>query len=170
MMKKNLITMLSLGSMVLAAAPALAQPSQGPGPRFRKSEARLERMKQKLGLSEDQVARIKSLRASHRAEMASTRGELAALREQLHQVLGAPVLNESKALALHQKLQAYKKLKREARFKHRLQVLGVLSAEQRAQLMQMRSPGRFGKGRVGRGRFGRGCFGGGGPAGPGATK
>ncbi|MBW2536434.1 MAG: Spy/CpxP family protein refolding chaperone [Deltaproteobacteria bacterium] len=162
MKKKNLFTMLSMSALMLSAAPAVAQP--GPGAMgMRGKGARLERIKQKLGLTDDQVAQIKALRSSHRSQMTSTREQLIALRQQMHEVLGAPVVDQAKAMTLFKQQQAYKQLAQEARFKHRLQVLQVLSPEQRQLMLQMRGKGRFGKGHFGRGRGGRG-WGRGGPA------
>lgn len=152
MKKKTLITMLSLGALMLTAAPVMAQP--GPGGRgYRGQGARLERMKQKLGLTDDQVAQLKALRTSHRGQMKSTHDQLMALRQQMKQVLGAPVVDEAKAMTLFKQMESYKQLAHEARFKHRLQMLRVLTPEQRTKMVQMR--GHFGKRGFGKRGFGK---------------
>ena len=156
MKKKNLITMLSLGALVFTAAPALAQRGDGQGFRGQRGQGmRGKRMQQQLGLTEDQVTQIKALRTSHRQQMQSIRTQLTSLRQQMRRVLSAPVVDEGQAMTQHKQIQSYMQLVREARFKHRLQVMRLLTQEQRATLVEGR--GKRGKrGFGGRGFGGRG--------------
>ena len=141
---KTLLTTLSLATLFGSAAPAAAG---GFGPPARGQ--RMERMRQHLGLSDEQVARVRALRTEHRQQVDSTRQQLHALRRQLRAVLSAPVVDEGQAMTLFQQMEPYRRLARETRFKHRLQVLRVMTLEQRRKLVQSHAGRRWGKGRRG---------------------
>lgn len=147
-MKTKLTSVLCLSAVVaglaLATVPARAEPGESGRPEKKRAELRrergdrLEKMKEHLGLTDEQVAKLKPVFEAERAEMQAAReklGEDATRKERMEA-----------ARAIHEK--------------YRPQIAAVLTEEQKAKLEKMRDKMRE------RGPGGPGGPGGEGPDGP----
>jgi Spy/CpxP family protein refolding chaperone len=148
--KKTMFTVLCAGALVSASAFALAQPSAdvrgGKGSwgmkRGKRFEHRMDLFKTQLGLSEAQLAQIKTIRSDSRARTKGYRQQLQPLRQQMRALLQADVVNEAQVVALHQKMRSLRQVMGDERIKSRLAVMRVLSKDQRAKMFELRGKHR----------------------------
>jgi len=124
-----------------------------------------QKLKQVLGLSAAQAARIAAIRTNAQSKRIQLRAKVQLQRLALRNEMKKDLPSQAKVLALLRKTRALRGKMREEGIKAHLKVLGTLTAEQRGKLRQLRGKrgrrGKFGKrGRRGRfgkhGRFGRG--------------
>lgn len=115
-----------------AAAGARAEPGED-GPR-RPHESRAERVKEALGLSDEQARKLKTLRRAHRDAAAELRGALAAAMRKLGDQLADKASDKELAATLDSIASSRAALARErARFESALG--SVLTPTQRARLL-----------------------------------
>jgi Spy/CpxP family protein refolding chaperone len=111
-------------------------------------QARLDRMKEKLGLSDGQVSKLKALFESHRAEMKPLQEKIKTDMDTLRKKKEAKASDTELKAALDA-LSADQKSMRDIRQKHQEQIRGILTSEQQAKMVLER-PG------MGKGKFGKG--------------
>jgi Spy/CpxP family protein refolding chaperone len=116
-------------------------------------KARLEKMKENLSLSDDQVAKLKALFKSHREEMKPLQEKVKADMDALGKKKEAKASDAELKAALDA-LSADQKNVQELRQKHQEKIRGILTPEQQAKMVLNR-PGK-GKGGFGEGRQHRG--------------
>jgi Spy/CpxP family protein refolding chaperone len=160
-LKKTMLTLLCTGALVFTSTAALAQPTEvggGEAPwrmkRAKRFERRMELFKAKLGLSEAQLAQLKTIRSDARARTKTYRQQLRPLRQKMRALLQAEVINEAQVVALHQKVRSLRQILAQERLNSRLAVMRVLNKDQRAKLFELRSK-RKGRGMHKRHRRGR---------------
>ncbi len=95
-------------------------------------------------LSQDQKDKIFAIQQNLQKDTASLQTEVNQVRYDLHKVLTAATLDEQKARELHAKLQSIQQKIANRRFQAELEMLKVLTPEQRQQL-QNAPAGRMGK-------------------------
>jgi len=120
----------------------------------------VQRMTAALELTAEQQVAIQKLRAELIEDLAPAKAKLTALREQMRALWQADNPNEKKILAKHAEMDTYRKQIRDRQIEFRLDVLGVLTVEQRAKLQQLkadRGADRTGKRGGKRGGQGRGA-------------
>jgi Spy/CpxP family protein refolding chaperone len=163
------LSLVACTAALLSAGTATAQPygdGTGPGKGFRRGVRgkRTEMLKAKLGLTDAQVQQIKAIRVSQRAQCKPYREQIRSLRQQMRALLQADVINEAQIVALHAKIRSIQQVLGEQRLQSRLQVMRVLTKEQRVKMAQSkrgfgkrgfgkRGPGKRGFGKRGFGRF-----------------
>jgi len=154
---------------LLVSSAAYAQ--GGPGRRGRGGHGMGHgpRVMQQLDLSEDQQAQIQQLRREAREESSAAREDLQQLRGELQQLWQADQPDASAILAKQGQMDALRSVVRARRTELRMDIQGILTAEQRARMAEVRAERRAGGGGEGRmGRRGRGRgHGGPGMGGPG---
>jgi len=96
-------------------------------------EARLERMKAKLGLSEKQVTQIRAIKDKHRPGKMALRGKMKETRMQLRAAMHADQIDKAKVKQLAQQMGSLKVEKIMLKADMRSEVNKVLTAEQRAK-------------------------------------
>lgn len=107
-------------------------------------EKRHEKMMQHLedlGLSEDQRTKIKSLHESHRAEMEAQRDAMKASHEAFRDAMKSADKTDDELTAMHEKIVSTRSDEMRMRFKHMLQIRGILTPEQRAKFRGMMREG-----------------------------
>ena len=177
-MTKKTIALLSMGTMMLAAAPSEAwrgwagkegTVGNAVGKEWRKRGEfrkrargqRIKMMKAKLGLTDAQIQQIKAIRSDLRAKIATPRKQLQPLRKQMHSLMTADLFDAARIYAVRSQLRSLRQVITEERFKAKLQWMQLLTKEQRTKMMQLKK-GKHRRGKFFRGshgRFGRG-FGG----------
>jgi len=85
-------------------------------------------------LTQDQQDKIFAIQQKLRADTAAMESEVAQIRYDLHKVLTAATLDEKKAKDLYAKLQAARQKLAERRFAAEMEILKLLTSEQRQQL------------------------------------
>ena len=104
-----------------------------PGGSFRQA------MIEKLGLSEEQQAKLADLRLKHQQEQTRLRGEMANARAQLKALLLDPEADRGAVLKAGAKVEDLRSKIATARLTHQMDVRALLTVEQRAQWVQMRA-------------------------------
>jgi Spy/CpxP family protein refolding chaperone len=104
----------------------------GPGGFFR------QEMIEKLGLSEEQQARLAELRLKNQQEQIRLRGELANAKAELKALLLDPEASRSAVMMAGDKIEELRTQKAKTRLSHQMDVRELLTKEQRAQWVQMR--------------------------------
>lgn len=113
-----------------------------------------------LGLTDDQVEKIKDLSYTHRAAMIDFRSQLEKARLEMHHEMQSDNPSQEKVLALTRQMNDIKGQMAEASTRHRFDVRGLLTAEQLDKLKTLQGPGRGGPGMgMTRGQGGQGAGG-----------
>ncbi len=94
---------------------------------------KLGKMKERLGLSEDQTAKIKSIRESHRTQMKSLREQKRAAKKQFKEAMKSSNQNPEQLRSLFNVVQNKKSQLANARFEKRLAVRSILTPDQLAK-------------------------------------
>jgi len=112
---------------------ALARDNGGaPGAFFRQA------MVEKLGLSEEQQAKLSELRLKNQQEQIRLRGELANAKAELKALLLDPEASRSAVMMAGDKIEELRTQRAKTRLTHQMDVRELLTKEQRAQWVQMR--------------------------------
>ncbi len=96
----------------------------------------IEKILRHVDLTEDQQTQLEALRDEHRAEMKPLRQELKAKREQFHQLWTAEVIDEEAIWALNEEMAPLRQQMHRKRLEQRIQVMNLLTTEQRLQLSE----------------------------------
>jgi Spy/CpxP family protein refolding chaperone len=138
-MKNKLMIAGFLGLAVLLVA-AGAEAGRGRGGRggFGQKDGIGPRMAQELGLSQAQLDQIEDLADARRESDAKVVEQLRALREELHAEWMSDTPREKVILSLHKKMDPLRAELRVSHVRFRLDVLDVLTPDQRAKLQQLR--------------------------------
>ena len=157
---RRLITLTAISTFaLLLALPALAQnptPYEGErsferGPDGRKGGRSMRgerglgispRMAEELELSEEQTAAIKAIRDAFHEESSEARAAVADIRSELRELWSADEPDKEAILAKMDEMQAEKRAMSVARVEAKLDVLAVLSAEQKAEMQVIKSERR----------------------------
>jgi Spy/CpxP family protein refolding chaperone len=119
-----------------------------------------ERLAERLGLTEDQQDKMRVIRLEQRKEQTLRRGKLAGLRSELQVEFMEAQVDRGRVLGLQGQISDLQATMARSRLEGRLDLLEVLSPEQRETWMEMRreAPGMFRRGmdRVRRHHPGRG--------------
>ena len=147
MMKKQLLTLAMLGSLLAGAPAAIAQNSGDDEldlfehkmqRHHERKRFQMMRALSALDLSDEQKANIKSIKESHQATAKANRETARSLRQQIRQALKAEVIDEATVkvlVAQAAELRAEQMIKRETIKK---QVLASLTDAQKAKLEKMK--------------------------------
>ncbi len=108
------------------------------------------KMMEKLGLNAKQKEEIKTLRAEMKEETKATREQLNGLREQLHTLWAEDLPDETAILDLQRRMDPLRDQLRERKIQFKLDMLRVLTKEQRKTFREAKKGN--GKGCPGRGR------------------
>ena len=170
-MKKTMLVMLSLGSLIMFASTSEAGRGRGHRGKGRGGMLRGDPtvLKAQLGLSDAQVAQIKAIRDAVRARTKAQRDQIRPLRKKMHALMQADVIDAGAIYAVRSQMRAIRQVLQDERFKAKLQVLQQLTKEQRDKMKLHRMKRWHGEGEgKGFGRSGRfgGGFGGNPSAGP----
>lgn len=179
-MNKMMLTILSMGSLIMFGGTSEAgqgwgkDGAQAPGAMQRHFRGRghggLLRgdpavLKARLGLSDAQVQQVKAIGDTLRARTKAQRDQLRPLRQKMRALMQADAIDVGAIYAVRSQIHAIQQVLNDEGFRARVQMLQVLTKEQREKMKQFRG-GRMHHGR-GKGHgFGRGRFGG--PAADGA--
>jgi Spy/CpxP family protein refolding chaperone len=129
-MKRHILIV--AGAML--AGTAGAQPAPPPGP---PGDAR-ERIKTELGLTDEQVERLRALKVEENKANIRRRADLAVARIELEEMLGAATVDERALAAKIKAVSDMQAAAAKARLEARLALRKVLSAEQYAKLKALR--------------------------------
>jgi Spy/CpxP family protein refolding chaperone len=106
------------------------------GPSTKKK--RLELLKNKLGLTADQVQQIEAIHSAARAKTKAQRQQVRPLRRQMRQLMTAETFDAAKVYALYTQIQSLRQMIKEERFKAKLQLMQLLTKDQRSTLQTLR--------------------------------
>lgn len=141
MKTRRWITLQALVLCGLFAAPALRaeSPKEGPGDGKweQKREEKFKEMREKLGLTADQEAKLKAHKESHKAEARNLHEGMRAKRDALRQELEKPAVDESRVRALHNEIKALDAGLSDHRLKGILEVRKILTPEQFKKFHEM---------------------------------
>jgi Spy/CpxP family protein refolding chaperone len=104
-----------------------------------------------LELTTEQKTKIQKLKGQMIEDLASTRAKLDQLRGELRDLWAADKPSKKKIMAKHSEMDQHRDKVRERRVQFRLDVLDVLTTEQKAKLKELRAR-RQGRGNRGGGR------------------
>ena len=154
-MKRNSIAMVVGLLMVLGAVNAWAQCPRGEGRGFhgKHGPMMLEKLKEELNLTAEQVKEIEQLHEEMMAESKPLRDQMKALREKMHKLWSEDYPNEGEIIAVQREMSALRLQLSELRTQMKLDMMEVLNAEQREKFRSMK--GKF-RGKRGHGRHGKG--------------
>lgn len=143
---------LVLAAAMLLATPALAQGSKrgGRGPGFGGPGHRGPHLAKVLDLDEHQQAQAKALRAEMGEDLAPVQEELRELRQQMRQLWTAESPDRAALLELGEQIDNLQGVVHARRSELRLELMEILTAEQRARLAEHR-PGQAARGHGRRG-------------------
>jgi Spy/CpxP family protein refolding chaperone len=128
------VMVVATGGLVLAAAQE--RPRQ---PREPRGTADPARMRQELGLSEDQAAQLRKLRLDERKAGIRRRADTQLARIALREALDAPSVDEKAVQARVKELSDLQAAGLRARVDGELALRKLLTPEQRQKLMQLRT-------------------------------
>jgi Spy/CpxP family protein refolding chaperone len=131
------VGVLALAGVVVA--PAQERPRR-PG---RPDPAAIEK---ELGLSADQSAQLKKLRAEGRKQAIRHRADLAIARLELQELMDAPTVDEKAVAAKVKTIADLQAARLQARTDHQLALRRLLTPEQREKMKQLGPRGRRGRG------------------------
>lgn len=161
-MKLNarILAVVTASAAVLAASPAFAQ-GFGRGPGGQRGHGGMgPRIGQALDLDENQRSQIQTLRSEAREDLQAAREDIRETRDRLRQAWSAESPNRATILSLSEQLDTLHDVIRQRRGELRSEMRGVLTAEQQAQLDQMRGQrgqrGHHGRRGMHRGQQGEG--------------
>ena len=86
-----------------------------------------------VDLTSEQRTQLEELRDEHRAEMQPLHQQMQAKREQMRDLWTAEVLDEAAIWAMDEEMAPLREQLRQKRLEQRLEVMNVLTAEQRAE-------------------------------------
>jgi Spy/CpxP family protein refolding chaperone len=152
MTKSKYMTVAALAGLVAFLIAADASAGRGRGRGDRGGAGLGKRMAAELELTAAQKTEIQQLKGQMIKDLAPTKAKLDDLRGELRQLWAADKPSKKKIMAKHNEMDKYRDKVRERRVQFRIDVLGVLTADQRAKLAQLKDKrrGRPGKGRAGR--------------------
>ncbi len=157
-----------IGLCALAVSGAVAQAQAQRGARFNQDvqRPRFERLAENLGLTQDQLDKLKELREQGFSQMAELRKEMARVQNDMRGEMLKDNPSEDALKKLVTKKSDIRARMEMARIEHRLAMRDILTEEQRDKLMMFRGrggwggfcdrPGGFRGGRMGHGRGMRG--------------
>ncbi len=133
---------IGVGAVVVAGAALVANAQPGPGRGMGRhgdgpKPAVLERQ---LGLSDEQSAKLQSLRQEERKQSIRRRAEMQVARMELDEALGAATIDEKAVNAKVETLTQLQAAALKARVDHRLAVARLLTPEQRAKMLRSERP------------------------------
>ena len=153
---KNRTLTLTMLCILLAAATAFAQPGPGRGAACDGPAAgpvpHLERMAERLGLSEAQTEAIRAIQDKSREQGSETRKQILRLRNELEGLMLQDAPDAGAAAKLIRRIGELRTEQQVRRMETRLAVRAQLTEEQRERMPMMGHQGRSGHG----GRGGRG--------------
>ena len=121
----------------------------------------------KLGLTDQQIEQMRSLRVKHQSDMIMRRAELKVAQLELREMMMSSKLNESAALSKQEQISKMKSDIAKLKLQNRIAMRKILTDEQLKKWQDMRKDMRPGPGhRPGRGAHGFRGFRGDGPMGP----
>ena len=146
---------LVLAAAMLLATPAFAQGfgRGGGGPGGRGPGHLGPRLAKALELDESQRAQFKALRSEMREDLAPVREEMQELRQQMRQLWAAESPDRAAILELGGQIDNLQSVVRDRRLELRLELMEILTAEQRARMNQLRANRGQHQGRRGQGRL-----------------
>ena len=127
---KTVMTTLAVVALTLSLAMvAEARPGRGKG-----RGGGIEKILHRADLTDDQKAQLEALREEHRAEMKPLRQDMRAKRRQMHQLWAANAIDEAAVWTLDGEMTPLRQEIHRMRLEHRLEVMAILTPEQRAAL------------------------------------
>jgi protein CpxP len=168
---KNMLIITVVTVLAMAASPAFAGKGKkkGSGRGFRDGTGEIEgrekrgkgfhdkgmRGLSRLDLTAEQKTRIEAIREDHRKSTETLKKQVRDLKEQMRGLWQATTPDEGAILSLHRQIHKIKGELAEYRIQMRIDMLAILTPEQRAEMRSFKGqPGERRKGR--RGGFGRG--------------
>ena len=149
-MKRTLMISTLFGLMtILGAGAAQAGPGHGRHGHGKHGHGKFggmmcPKMIESLGLNAKQQAEIKQLKAEMKEDTKGIHDQLKNMREQLHALWNADQPDEAAILELQRKMDPLRSQLRERRTEFRLDMMRVLTAEQRKQFKSMKKGGDWG--------------------------
>jgi Spy/CpxP family protein refolding chaperone len=131
------------GVLALAGTVALATPQERPRREGRPDRATLEK---DLGLTADQAAQLRQLRAEGRKQAIRNRADLAIARLELQELVDAPTVDDKAVSAKVKAISDLQGVALEQRTSQRLAMRRLLTPEQQEKMKQL-APGRGRRGR-----------------------
>ena len=98
-----------------------------------KDEGRGEKFRKELGLSEDQLKKMKEIREKKKADHKESRSKLRDARKAFHEAMGNPKATKEELLAKFNELESMQTAAHRARFETMLEIRGILNQEQLAK-------------------------------------
>ncbi len=89
---------------------------------------------EKLGLTDDQMSQLVSLKSDHEINTAKQKAELKANMEKLVLLMTAPKLDKQAILSLNEKIDSLKATLADARVDEMLSVMNIMTPQQREQM------------------------------------
>lgn len=151
MTKSKYTAIAALAGLVAFLMAADASAGRGRGRGKRGAGARVAAA---LELTAEQQVEIQKLKAQMIEDLAPAKAKLTELRTEMHALWTADSPSEKKIMAKHAEMDKYRKQIRARQVKFRIDVLSVLTAEQRAKFKQLKA--NRGKRAKGAKRGGRG--------------
>lgn len=139
-----------LSALLLASGAAFAGPG-GRGPDALLDPGRLDRAAERLGLDDATLEKVKARAYAAQKEAITAKAELKVARIELHRLLDADAPDKAAALAQVDRVGQLESALRRLKVSALLDIRGMLTPEQRAQLKTMKRGRRGRDGRRGRG-------------------
>jgi len=152
-MNKSKIVILSAAAMICFTTNAFAEEAgargrgsfaeSGKRHRFKKHRRggllRIDpaKLKAKLGLTDGQVQQMRAITDAVRSRTKAQRDQIRPLRRQLRALMWADVIDANAINTVREQLKAVRLLLKDERFKAKLQVMQVLSKDQRDKMQRM---------------------------------
>jgi len=143
-MKKGILLLMLIGSLAFVSSDAFARMGMGPGGMHGPGGRGMfygdpELMKEKLGLSDDQVDKISKINLDYKKKLLAIREKIEPKQTKLHGILLGDNVNLKDVRTLLEEISALEVDIRMLRINHRLDIEKILTASQKTQL---RSTGR----------------------------
>ncbi len=142
MMKRIALVTAAASMFVLASVDAEARRGRGNGPHDRDRGAKVLRHADQLGLSDAQIQQIRSIHEAARAQAQPLREDVDQMRSERRELMRAPVIDEAAVMQLIDEMTPVQVALRKIRARTQIEVLGVLTPEQRDMFQQFRQERR----------------------------
>ena len=145
-MKPFMTTALVGLTLMTAALPGLALNNDAAGQtvaKVEKAQSEKTSFKEKLNLSDGQIAQLKEIRAKFKSDNGAKFEELKTLRKQLREALSQPTVDKNNALAIESKITAIQSELGMARVAMMADRSVVFTPEQRQKMQERAASGGF---------------------------
>lgn len=144
MKKQNLLITLGAAAVALAVAvpAAMSHGPRGGDDGERRGGPPIAHLKEKLGLNDQQVAKLEALKDDQGDDAQSLREQIRTKRDELHALLLAPTLDKAKLSAASREINALEGQLQDRRLEFLIAARGVLTPEQFKTFVDMKKGGR----------------------------